>query len=250
MTRLRSVIIDDERAGIENLNHILRTVCPEVEVIGSASTLTEAERLLRNTDPELVFLDVQLGTQTAFQLLERLEDTAFEIIFVSAHDHALTAIKFMAIDYLLKPIDLEALREAVTRAVYNQGHRNFYDHARELIASVRNPDGEHHKIAVPTQDGYEFVLTKDILYCTASGSYTTLQLQNNRQLMASQILKHYEELLGRHKFIRIHNSHLVNVRRIKSISRADGGYVIMEDNQRLPVSKSRKESLLAELRLK
>ncbi len=250
MERLRSIIVDDEPHGIETLTHILQAVCPEVELVGTAQTLSEAERLLREVSPGLVFLDVQLGTQTIFELLNDLEETPFEIIFISAHDQALAAIKFMAIDYLLKPIDIEALKEAVKRAVYNKKNRNFYDHARELVASLQHTNGEDRKIAIPTQDGYEFVLTKDILYCTANGSYTTLQLQNKRQLIASQILKHYEELLEGHKFIRIHNSYLVNVQRIKSISRSDGGYVMMEDNQRLPISKSRKESLLAELRLK
>ncbi|MGB3780071.1 MAG: LytTR family DNA-binding domain-containing protein [Tunicatimonas sp.] len=250
MKKIRSIIVDDELHAIESLTHILQAVCPEVDLVGTAQTLEEAEQLLQEVAPDLVFLDVQLGTQTIFELLNDLKEIPFEIIFVSAHDQALTAIKFMAIDYLLKPIDIEALREAVQRAVYNRKNRNFYDHARELIASLQHTNGEDRKIAVPTQDGYEFVLTKDILYCTANGSYTTLQLQHSRQLMASQILKHYEEVLEGHKFIRIHNSYLVNVRRIKSISRADGGYVIMEDNQRLPVSKSRKEKLLAELRLK
>lgn len=250
MKKVRSIIVDDELHAIESLTHILQAVCPEVDLVGAAQTLDEAERLLQEVNPDLVFLDVQLGTQTIFELLDSLKEVPFEIIFISAHDQALTAIKFMAIDYLLKPIDIEALQEAVQRAVYNRKNRNFYDHARELVASLQHTSGEDRKIAVPTQDGYEFVLTKDILYCTANGSYTTLQLQNNRQLIASQILKHYEELLEAYKFIRIHNSYLVNVQRIKSISRADGGYVIMEDDQRLPVSKSRKERLMAELQLK
>lgn len=249
-TTLQSIIVDDERHGIESLSQILRTVCPEVTIVGTAQTLAQAEQLLQEQEPDLVFLDVQIGTQTVFQLLNRLEQINFEIIFVSAHDHALTAIKFMAIDYLLKPINIDALQEAVSRAAFNKKNRNFYDHAKELVVSLQSNSAEDSKIAVPTQDGYEFIFARDILYCVADRSYTTLRLQNDRQIVASQILKHYEELLADFRFIRIHNSYLVNVRYIKSISRTDGGYVVMEDDQRIPVSKSRKERLMTELKLK
>ncbi len=248
--KIRSIIVDDERQGVESLSHILEATCPEVTLIGTAQTLAGAEQLLRAQQPDLVFLDVQLGTQTVFQLLDRLDDISFEIIFVSAHDHAITAIKFMAIDYLLKPIDIKALREAVNRAVYNRKNRNFYQHAQELLTSLQTGTPADAKIAVPTQDGYEFVFTQNILYCTADRSYTILHLQDGYQLLASQILKHYEELLEESRFIRIHNSHLVNSRHIKSISRSGGGYVVMNDNQQLPISKSRKEQLLTMLKLK
>lgn len=247
---LSSIIVDDELHGIESLSHILQAVCPEVSIVGTAQTLPAAEALMRNTPLDLAFLDVQMGTQTIFSLLQRLDRINFEIIFTSAHDHALTAIKFMAIDYLLKPIDMDALREAVTRATFNRQHRNFYEHAQELVASLQRSHTEDSKIAVPTRDGYEFVFTKDILYCAADRSYTTLHLRNNRQIIASQILKHYEELLEGFRFVRIHNSYLVNVQHIKNMSRTDGGFVLMENGEQLPISKSRRDNLLAELKIK
>lgn len=248
--KLRCIIVDDELPGIESLSQILQAVCPEVELVGTAQTITQAEALIATQPVDLVFLDVQIGTQTVFQWLEKREEIDFEIIFVSAHDHALRAIKFMAIDYLLKPVNLTALREAVSRAAYNKNNRNFYEHAQELVTSLRHNRDEDHKIAVPTKDGYEFVYIKDILYCAADRSYTTLHLRNDRSIIASQILKHYEELLEGFRFVRIHNSYLVNVRYITSISRTDGGFVVMDNHEKLPIAKSRKERLMSELNLK
>lgn len=248
--KVNSIIVDDEISGIESLQLVLNALCPEVTVLGTAQTMDEAKKLILNLDLDLVFLDVQIGTQTIFQLLNDLETIDFEIIFVSAHDHALKAIKFMAIDYLLKPINTELLKQAVDRAIFNKKNRNFYDHAKELLNSINKTSNHQPKIAVPTKDGYEFVATSEILYCSAQRSYTIIHLKDNSQIVASQNLKHYEDLLMNEQFVRIHNSHLINLPYIKNISRSDGGFVKMIDNQILPISKARKEKLLLELKLK
>lgn len=249
-TKVSSVIVDDEVSGIESLQIILKELCPEVNVIDSARTIVDAKKLLSNLDLDLVFLDVHIGTQNIFHLLSDLDEINFEIIFISAHDHALSAIKYMAIDYLLKPINPDLLKKAVDRAIFNKKNRKFYDHAKELLNSINENVNHQPKIAIPTKDGYEFVATDDILYCSAQRSYTIIQLKDNHQIVASQNLKHYEDLLVQKSFVRIHNSHLINLPFIKNISRADGGYVTMTNDQKLPISKSRKDKLLFELKLK
>lgn len=250
MDKLRTLIVDDELNGIENLSQILKEFCPNTEIVGTAQSLIEAEEKMKLLNPHLVFLDVQIGTKTIFDLLEHLKEIPFEIIFISAYNHALKAFKYMAVDYLLKPINIESLTAAVEKARYHIKNRNFYDHAKELLNSLKSSNNEHYKIAVPTSDGYEFVYANDILYCMAGGAYTTLHLLNNRKLVASQNLKFYEDLLVNTNFVRIHNSSLINIKYVKKVSRSDGGHLLMENGKTLSFSRSKKEVLFKKLNLK
>ncbi|MEM9363362.1 MAG: LytTR family DNA-binding domain-containing protein [Bacteroidota bacterium] len=249
MNKIRALIVDDELNGIENLVHILDEFCPNVNVVGTARNLEDAERNLNLLNPNLVFLDVQIGTRTIFELLENLDTTPFEIIFLSAYDHAVKAFKFMAIDYLLKPIDINELRQAIKKAEHNMKNRNFYDHANELLCAIKSSNIENQKIAIPTSDGYEFLHVAKILYCIADGSYTKIHLRSGKQLIASQPLRHYEELISNLNFYRIHNSSLVNTKYIKKVSRSDGGYLIMDDGKELSIARSKKEGLFKILKL-
>jgi len=250
MNKLNVFIVDDELNSIENLSHILNELYPKMEIIGSAQTLIEAEKKMKLLDPDIVFLDIQIGTKTVFELLEGLKDISFEIIFISAHNHAIKAFKYMAIDYLLKPIDITKLKQALERAAYNIENRNFKDHSNELLTALKSSNYEKHKIAVPTSDGYEFIYTCDILYCIADGAYTILHMVDDKKLVASQTLKFYEDLLLDLNFVRIHNSNLINTKYIKKVSRSDGGHLIMENGQLLSISRSRKEVLFKKLKLK
>ena len=249
MHQLKSIVVDDELNGIENLETIINEFCPQIELLGNAQTLEDAEVLIHEKAPDLVFLDIQIGTRTIFDLLQKLGEIKFEIIFISAHDHSMQAFKYMAIDYLLKPVDIQKLKAAITRAEFNLSKRRFADHAEQLLSLLKKGGNERSKVAIPTSDGYEFVLTNDILYCSADRSYTTIALCDGRTLTASQNLKHYEDLLPEEHFLRIHNSHITNLNCVKKISRANGGYIIMEDNKELPFSKSRKEQLFRRLEL-
>lgn len=241
---IKSIIVDDEANGRENINFLLNEFCPEIEITGVASNLKEAENLIRGKRPQLVFLDIQLGAETAFTLLNRLESIDFEIIFVTAHDHfALRAFEFMAVDYLLKPIEIDKLRNAVTNAVNRIGQKTLHLSMEEMMMHVQNFNRGQHKIALATQQGYEMVYIKDIMYCTADGSYTHFHFVSGEVLIVSKNLKYYENLLKDYSFIRGHNTVLVNLRFVKRIDRTGGGSIVMEDDKVLPVAKAKRLEL-------
>jgi two-component system LytT family response regulator len=241
---IKSIIVDDEANGRENINILLEEFCPEIEIVGIASNLREAENLIKGKRPQLVFLDIQLGAETAFTLLSRLDSINFEIIFVTAHDHfALRAFEFMAVDYLLKPIEIDKLRTAVTNAVSRIGEKSLHLSMEEMMLHVQNFNRGEHKIALATQQGYEMVYIKDIMYCIADGSYTHFHFKTGEELVVSKNLKYYENLLKDYSFIRGHNTALVNLRFIKRIDRTGGGSIVMEDNKALPVAKAKRLEL-------
>lgn len=248
MELLKSIIVDDELNGIENLIQILSEYCPEVKVVGTAQTLDMTKHILANLEFDVAFLDVQIGSNRIFKILEELKEIDFEIVFFSAYgDHALEAFKYMAIDYLLKPIEIESLKNAILQVKQNRKKRSFHDHAQELLAALKVSRIEDSKIAIPTTCGYEFIYCKDILYCIAEGSYTCLYITNGKKIVASQTLKYYDHLLQKMNFKRIHNSHLVNLKYVKRISKSEGGWVLMEDGKTLSISKSRMKDLLNSL---
>ncbi|MEO9804092.1 MAG: LytTR family DNA-binding domain-containing protein [Reichenbachiella sp.] len=247
--KVDALIVDDELNGAENLRSILNDFCPEVNVLKIASSLDEAERDIKNLKPSLVFLDIQIGTRMVFEMLETFSQIQFEIIFVSAHNHALDAFKFMAIDYLLKPIDIESLVMAVNRATVNINNQKASVSVQELLNAIKGDDSSFQKIAIPTSDGYEMVLIDEILYCQAEGSYTVLYLNGGASFMVSKNLKYYEDLLKKNNFIRIHHSSLVNCSKIKKVSKSDGGYIVMDDGKDLSISKSRRDETFAKLNL-
>ena len=241
---IKSIIVDDEANGRENISFLLKEFCPEIEITGVASNLKEAENLIRRKRPQLVFLDIQLGAETAFTLLKRLDNINFEIIFVTAHDHfALRAFEFMAVDYLLKPIEIDKLRNAVANAVNRIGQKSLHLSMEEMMMHVQNFSREQHKIALATQHGYEMVYIKDIMYCTADGSYTHFHFVSGSVLVVSKNLKYYENLLNDYSFIRGHNTTLVNLRFVKRIDRTGGGSIVMDDDKELPLAKAKRLEL-------
>lgn len=244
-----ALIVDDEPNGAENLQTILLEFCPQIRVLKISTTLNEAEEDILLLNPTIVFLDIQIGTRLVFEMLEALPEINFEIIFVSAYDHALDAFKFMAIDYLLKPIDIKSLKKAVNQAIFNSERKLFAAHYKEFIAVRHNYDPDKQKIAIPTSDGYEMVPVKEIMYCIAEGSYTAVHVDNNIKFLASKHLKFYEELLRDFHFMRIHHSYLINKNFIKKVSKSDGGYLVMQDNTTFSISKSRRELTFTELNL-
>ncbi|WP_298545574.1 LytTR family DNA-binding domain-containing protein [uncultured Aquimarina sp.] len=248
-TKITSLIVDDELNVAENLAGILRDFCPNIEVVKISTTISEAKKDIAIVQPKLVFLDIQIGTRMIFEMLESIE-IDFEIIFISAHNYALDAFKFMAIDYLLKPVDIKSLVKAVDRAIFNKKNRLFSKHFEELLTIVKKDDSTLHKIAIPNTNGYQMIRISDILYCLAEGSYTLIYLVNKNHLVVSKNLKFYEDLLTRYNFIRIHNSSLVNSAYIKEISKSEGGFVMMDDGKILSMSKSRREETFNKLHLK
>ena len=239
--KIRTIIIDDEPSGINNLKRLLAEFCPDVEVIKSVSTKKEIKEVFMNPENiDLVFLDVQIRDELIFDIVEDIFQYKFQIIFVSAHDYALKSYKYNAINYLLKPIDIDDLILSVKRVanVLVQEAKNSVTEQGFITASaMEKPD----EIMIPTSKGYEIVSIKSILYFIADGSYTSIVIEGGNTLMVSKNIKTYEDKLSPYSFLRIHKSFLINLKQIKLISKADGGFVEMKDGKILQISKSKKD---------
>lgn len=246
---IRSLIIDDEDQSRVALKGKLNLFCPEVEVIGEAAGVEPGLELIMEQSPDLVFLDINLAGENAFDLLDRLQEGLEEhakqpeIIFITAHDeYALKAIKFSALDYLLKPVDAEDLVKAVRKLEEKTGKGPVG--LQVLIENIRQASDSPKKIVVPTSDGMHVIKVSDILRCESSSNYTNFIIRGQKNLLASKTLKEFDILLAPYNFERIHKSHLVNVNYIKRYVQTDGGYVIMEDDSRIPVANRKKDALL------
>lgn len=237
---MKVCIVDDEKRGRDSLQHLLEENCSGIEVIGHADSVDSAFEFISKHQPDLVFLDVEMPKGSGFELLKRFEKPAFKTIFVTAHSHyAIKAIKFAAIDYLLKPVDVDELISAVENAkgTHSQIHQQY-------SGLLENLDGNRFgKIAVPVKDGVAFIHPKDIIRLQADGSYTHIFTANERYT-ASKNIKEYDDLLTEINFFRAHNSHLINLDHVKHFSRVDGYFAIMSDNSSVEVSRRKKDQFL------
>ncbi|MEL6357479.1 MAG: response regulator transcription factor [Bacteroidota bacterium] len=242
--RISSLIVDDEASSRENTSMLLEQFCPNVEVIGIAGNIRTAEQMMEEKEPQLVFLDIQLGSETAFSLLKNLKEINFEIIFITAHDHyALKAFEFMAVDYLLKPIEIAQLIRAVNNAADRISSKSLHLSLEQMMMHVEDFNRSRHKIALATVRGYEMVYISDIMYCLADGSYTHFYFRKSEPLIVSKNLKFYENLLEGYGFVRSHNTVLVNLHYVKTVERTQGGALVMEDGKYLAVSKTKRQEL-------
>lgn len=241
MKKIKAIIIDDEANNRENLRLGLAKHCKEIEIVGEADSAISGLNLIQSTQPELVFLDIVMPMGDGFQLLESLSKIDFDIIFVTAYNqYAIRAIRFCAIDYLLKPIDALELRQAVNRVLINQEKK---ERQQKLEVFLENQQNGLQKIALPQSDHTEFVAVSDIVRCKGEKNYTWFHLKNGRKLLVSKTLKEFVDLLEDVQFLRVHQSHLINLNHILKYSRRDGGFVIMSDNERVSIARNRKSSL-------
>jgi two-component system LytT family response regulator len=245
---IRSVIIDDELKSRESLKILLTDFCENVEVAATCQNIAEGIEAIQQFKPDAVFLDIQMQRETGFDLLSKVKPVDFEVIFTTAHsEYAIKAFKFSAIDYLLKPIDIEELKKALFK-VERKMNGNISDRLEQLIHNLKpSSSNQNFKLALPTSDGLIFVRIDDIIYCEASSNYTIIYTNDGKKHVISRTLKEYEDLLAEHNFFRIHNSHLINLGSIKKYVRGDGGYVIMNNDVSLDVSKRKKEAFLSRL---
>ncbi len=246
---IHSIIIDDEQHCVKALLNDLQRNCPSVEVLDSCYSAKEGIMSIKKNNPALVFLDVEMPWMNGFEMLEVLGDINFAIIFTTAHDEfAARAFRISAVDYLLKPIGADDLKEAVKKAEQKlQQTGNL--HIENLLQNIKRPSGQQ-KIALPYKEGYEFVEVSHINYCQAEGAYTKVFLDNRKYILVSKTLGDIEELLDEDLFQRIHHSTVVNLGFITHFVRSDGGYVKLQTGEQLPVSKSKKEGLMERLGLK
>ena len=208
---IRSIIIDDEQHCVRALLNDLQKNCPSTEVVDTCSSAKEGILSIKKNNPDLIFLDVEMPWMNGFEMLEVIGDVNFSIIFTTAHDQfAAKAFRISAVDYLLKPIDANDLKEAVRKAQQRSEQRQGNLHIENLLRNIKQPSAQQ-KIALPYKDGYEFVEVSHIIYCQAEGAYTKVFLDNKKYILVSKTLGDIEELLPGDVFQRIHHSTVVNI---------------------------------------
>lgn len=232
MKKLTAIIVDDEVKCRNSLKALLELAVPEVDVIGMASSIREALQLVETKQPELVFLDVQLGEENGFDLLEQSKNTDFKVIFTTAHeDYAIAAIRASAADYLLKPINSKELKAAVERA-----NNNVSEQRVQVFESEA-------RIAISSSNRVKFIPVKDIVFCMADGSYTHVHTISGDRITASRNLHYFEDNLWKHLFLRVHRSYLVNLRHIQELIKSSGS-ILMSDGTAVKVALKYRDTLL------
>lgn len=235
---MKALIIDNEVTSRTVLRKMIEKYCPQLTVIGEASSTATASEFIAKQHPDLVFLDIEMPDGSGFDLLKHFPQKSFHVIFTSAYDqYALKAIKYNALDYLLKPIDINELIKAVEK-VTNSATLNSKNPA--LQPSIPT----NKRIGISTKTGVEFIYIEDIVRCEADGSYTKLFMKNNKNMLATGKIKGFEEVLANHQFVRVHNSHLININFIEQYIRGEGGFAIMSDKGHVPISRRKKDSFL------
>jgi two-component system, LytTR family, response regulator len=241
---LRVVIIEDELHSRETLKNLLTEFCQPVEIAGAAANVEEAVKEIRSQKPDLVFLDVELQTGTGFDVLAKLKDMTFNVIFTTAFDHyAVKAIKYSSLDYLLKPIDVDELQNAVEKAALRK-NEELQKRKMEVLLDNLTSGSVRRKICLATADSVEFYNVSDILYCEANGSYTDFHFTDGKRLTVSKHLKEYEHLLLECNFMRVHNSFLINLAEVKKFVKSDGGYIVMNNNSTITISQKKREEFM------
>jgi len=239
--KLKAILVEDEKISRDILRNYLHKYCPNVNLLGEASNIKEAQNLIDKNDLDLVFLDVEMPFGNAFDLLEKVENRTFETVFVTAYDHyAIDALNNHASYYLLKPISIDELIKAVNIVTEIKQKENELQH-HVLAPKTNSAKG---KITIPQQDGFEVLDINDIVFCKADDNYTEIHLANSKKLV-SKTLKYFEEVLKDHTFARIHKSYLVNVNKIIKYKKGKGGSVIVSSGKEILVSASKKANLLS-----
>ncbi len=245
---LRAILVDDEEHCRKTLSRLLAVQCHGVREIAQCDSVASGLEAIRTNNPDLVFLDIELPDGTGFDLLQKIGPVPLKIIFTTAHDeYAIRAIRFSALDYLMKPISATELRAAVERAATTTTPSPA--HATQIRLLQDNLSGSEGKakIALPTLDGFMFVALADIVICEARRNYTECVMATGETLLVCRTLKEFEELLAEHAFFRIHHSHIINLQHLRRYVRGKGGYVVMSSGRECEVSVRRKEEFIARL---
>lgn len=239
---LKAVVVDDENKGRSALKSLLQLIDDGVEIIGEAGSVAEGVTTIEQRQPDLVFLDIQMGDGTGFDLLEKLRFKEFQLIFTTAHDEfALKAFRYSAIDYLTKPIDPDLLAEALKKVRENY---KKYDLNLKLEALVQNRN-RIQRLALPSLKGIELVRKDEVVRCESANNYTVFHLTNQREIVVTKTLKEFEDMLTGEGFLRVHQSHLINLNEVVQYLKEDGGYALMSDGSKVEVSRRKKEAFLA-----
>lgn len=242
---INAIIIDDEPHNIVNMAKLLQEYCAQVNVLATATNAADARTAILQHQPDLLFLDIQMPDENGFDLLKSIKGFNFEVIFVTAYDkYGIQAVKFAAIDYLLKPVNIIEMKEAVEKVLLKKQQARQNLQLENLLQLLQQSQSkELHRIALPTAKETRFINPAQIIRCESSNNYTTFFLQDGEKILVSKPIFEYEELLVPYGFLRCHRSHLVNKKFIKSMIKEHGGSLILEDGTQLPTNKQKLEEL-------
>ncbi len=244
---MKALLVDDEIRGLESLSVLISNYCPDVEIVKLCQSVTDAYTQIALLKPDIVFLDVDMPPLTGFDLLRMYEELPFEVIFVTAFDHySIDAIKFSALYYLLKPVKIEELRDAVKKAALYLNSSRYRSTAHFIPAVLQNTN-DIKRLIINGSSSTDLIEIAHILYIEANNTYSTFYLQNGRKIASTRGIKEYEEMLHNKGFFRIHKSYIVNIGYVVSIDKKNGDMVVMENKVRLPLALRRKEAFLRSL---
>ena len=250
MQTIKAFIVEDEIKGLNNLKNMLARYCGHVKVTGEAGTIEDAIQFITHngSDIDLAFLDVNLPDGQIFQLLDEIEPIEFDIIFVTAFEkYALQAFDYSSIGYIVKPIDPDKLTDAVSR-VQPKDSKSIAQRLKIFRDHYYNPN-TFAKMSVAAVDGIYFINIRDIVRCEAEDNYTHIHLNNKERITASKTIKYYEDLLSGVNFYRVHKTHLINLNYMRKFVKGDGGFLIMDDNKEIEVSRRRRPAFLERLKM-
>ena len=238
------VIIDDENNCIEMMEWLLRTYAPNMKIEATCTSAEAGIEAINKHRPDVVFLDIEMPRMNGFDMLEQFDKLFFDVVFTTAYDQfAIKAFKYSALNYLLKPVDPDDLMDTIRRLEERKTVPSR-DQIQLLVDSVRNIKPTTSRIALTTNDGMIFVSTQDIVFCEAESNYTSIMLANGKKIMVSKVLKEIDEALAGPDFFRVHNSYLINLNHIKKFVRGDGGYVVMDNETVISISRSRRQEFM------
>jgi len=242
---IRCVLIDDEKNALEMMEWLLKTYCPEVEIMAMCNSSELGIEAINKHRPDIVFLDIEMPNMNGFDMLEKFDKLFFDVVFCTAYDQfAIKAFKYSALNYLLKPVDPDDLKNTIRRIEDKKSvpsKEQFDLLLQSMKNSGRNTPG---RIALTTGDGLLFVPTTDIIYCEAESNYTNVVLAGGKKILVSKVLKDIDEVLSGPDFYRVHSSFLININRIKKLVRGDGGYIIMDNDAIVNISRTKRQEFM------
>jgi two-component system LytT family response regulator len=250
MNKLKTILVDDEPRGLSSLQKLLQINCEAIEIVACCSNAAEASEAINRLQPQLVFLDIAMPEANGFDLLQSLPIINFEIIFVTAHSNYMTqAFKFSAVDYLLKPVEDELLKEAVKRVQKKVDEKTAGQSIETFLHNMQHKGSSHKmKLCIPSVKGFQVVQIQDIIYCEASSNYTNFHFTNRPVICASKPIHEYDELLTDSNFIRTHKSFIVNLEHVKEYIRGEGGKIVLTNNHEVEVSRRKKDMLMTRMK--
>lgn len=242
---IRCVLIDDESNSLEMMEWLLKTYCPQVQIVAMCNAAARGIEAIHEHKPDVIFLDIEMPHMNGFDMLEQFDRLFFDVVFCTAYDQfAIKAFKYSALNYLLKPVDPDDLKETIRRLEEKKSIplREQVELLFQHIHQQNKPAVQ--RIALTTGDGMIFVPTQDILYCQAESNYTSVVLAGGKKILVSKVLKEIDETLSGPDFFRIHNSYLINLNHIRKYVRGEGGYIIMDDGANISISRNKRQEFM------